>query len=122
MENLKYEFEKESNDLKERQKQEVHELMIENQTLQTKVDDRRDRELVRQLRRELDDHKRRNTDLLTEVNDLRRERDNLKLEKNELFVSHAKDLAEARNQKRALHSAVDKSTFKMQCAEEDLQK
>ena len=34
-------------------------MMIENQALQSKVDDKKDRELIRQLRRDLDTHKRR---------------------------------------------------------------
>ena len=34
-------------------------LMIENQALHAKADDKRDRELIRQLRRDLDESKRR---------------------------------------------------------------
>jgi cell division protein FtsB len=44
-----------------------------------KADDRRDRELIRQLRRELDEAKRRNTDMITELSDLRKERDQSKM-------------------------------------------
>ena len=108
-ENLKYENEKELSDLKERNKQELNDLILENQTLQTKCDDRRDRELVRQLRRELDENKRRANDLLSEAADLRKERDQLKLEKNELIISHARETEEERNQKRLLLSDLDKA-------------
>jgi hypothetical protein len=62
-------------DLKEVSKREVNDLLIENQTLQSKADDRRDRELIRQLRRDLDEHKRRTQELLQEATELRRERD-----------------------------------------------
>lgn len=64
--------------------QEIHEMMLENQALQSRADDKRDRELIRQLRRDVDENKRRITELLTEASDLRRERDFVKMEKNEL--------------------------------------
>ena len=60
--------------------------MIENQALQSRADDKRDRELIRQLRRDLEDNKRRTTELLSETGDLRRERDLLKLDKNEQII------------------------------------
>lgn len=59
-------------------------MMLENQALQSRADDKRDRELIRQLRRDVDENKRRITELLTEASDLRRERDFVKMEKNEL--------------------------------------
>lgn len=75
----------------------MHEMMLENQALQSRADDKRDRELIRQLRRDLDENKRRITDLLTEASDLRRERDIAKMEKNELQLQSTKDLEEERN-------------------------
>lgn len=83
METIKHESEKDLNDAKEKHRQEVHEMLIENQALQSRADDKRDRELIRQLRRDLDESKRRTNDLLSEASELRRERDILKLEKNE---------------------------------------
>jgi hypothetical protein len=44
---------------KERLQQEISDLMVENQGLQAKADDNRDRELIRDLRREVDEYKRR---------------------------------------------------------------
>lgn len=41
-------------------------MMIENQALQSKVDDKRDRELIRQLRRDLDESKRKVNSLQAE--------------------------------------------------------
>ena len=80
----------------------------------TKVDDRRDRELIRQLRRELDDHKRRTSEMLTENTELRRERDVLKLDKNEQLIQFTKDLEEERNAKRMIQSELDRVSFKLQ--------
>ena len=70
-------------------------MIIKNQALQSKADDKRDRELIRQLRRDLDEQKRRSTQSLAETNDLRRERDQLKLEKNEQFIQFTRDIEEA---------------------------
>ena len=56
----RHEFEKELSEIKEKARKEASELMIENQSLQAKADDKKDRELIRQLRRELDSHKRKN--------------------------------------------------------------
>ena len=82
----RHEFEKEVAELKEKSRKEASELMIENQSLQAKADDKKDRELIRQLRRELDSHKRKNQENLSECTELRRDRDLIKLEKNEQFV------------------------------------
>lgn len=79
----KYEHEKELQDAKDKMKQEIQELMMENQALQARCDDRRDRELIKQLRRDLDEAKRRAHDATQEMNQLRRERDSLKVDKND---------------------------------------
>lgn len=94
-------------------------MLLENQALQCKADDKRDRELIRQLRRDLDENKRRTTELLGEASDLRRERDILKLDKNEQVIQFTKDLEEERNQKRVLQSDVDRLSFKLQCSTEE---
>lgn len=86
LETQKYDFEKDLVDHKERARKELSDMMIENQALQTKADDRRDRELIRQLRRDLDENKRRAAELISENTDLRRERDMFKMEKSEMFV------------------------------------
>ncbi|CDW85959.1 UNKNOWN [Stylonychia lemnae] len=122
LDTFKHESEKELNDLREKHKQEVHEMMLENQALQSRADDKRDRELIRQLRRDLDENKRRITELLTDSTDLRRERDLAKMERNEMMIQFTKDLEEERNQKRVIQSELDRVQFKLQCAEEEKQK
>jgi len=87
-----------------------------------KADDRRDRELIRQLRRELDEAKRRNTDMITELSDLRKERDQSKMQLNEEIIRHAREVEDERNQKRLLQSEADKLSFKAKCAEDEAQK
>jgi len=86
----------------------MQDLIIENQTLTTKLDDKRDREVIRQLRRDLDDYKRRSNDLLSETSDLRKERDQVKVEKNDMMISHARELEDERNAKRVNLTEIDK--------------
>lgn len=108
--------------MKEKARKESSELLIENQALQAKADDKKDRELIRQLRRDLDTHKRKESELLSEATDLRRERDSIKLEKNEMFVQFTKDLEEERSLKRSTQSELERNDFKTKCMQEDVQK
>ena len=80
---FKYESEKEMQDIRDKMKSEIQELMLENQALHQRCDDKRDRDLIKQLRRDLDEAKRRASDSTQECNMLRRERDSLKVDKND---------------------------------------
>ena len=61
---------------------------MENQALTSKADDRRDRDLIKQLRRDLDEARRKSQDVMQELNEMRRDRDTLKLDKNDQFLAH----------------------------------
>ena len=98
--------------MRTRHSAELHEMALENQALQSRADDKRDRELVRQLRRDLDEARRRVSELLGETGELRRERDAARLEKNELQLALSKELDEERGQKRLLQSDVERLAFK----------
>jgi hypothetical protein len=119
IESLKLESEKELRDAKEKHRQELHELTLENQALTSKAEDRRDRDLIRTLRREVDEHKRRCTELLGECSDLRKDRDMLKLERGEFMVKHQKEMEESKNERRVLISETERLSFKAQCSEEE---
>jgi len=97
-------------------------LLIENQALQSKADDKKDRELIRQLRRDLEEQKRRALELHSEATELRRERDAVKLEKNEQFVQFTRDLEEERSAKRKMQSDTERAEFKLKCLNEETQK
>jgi chromosome segregation ATPase len=56
--------------------------------------------MLRQIRRELEEYKRRSQEMLSEATELRRERDAVKLDKNEQFVTLSRDLEEERTAKR----------------------
>lgn len=91
-------------------------MMIENQALQSKTDDKRDREIIRQLRRDLDESKRRVGQLQSESNDVRREKDLIKLEKNEHFIHLTRELEEANSQRRQLQSDLERNEGKQKSA------
>lgn len=119
LETQRHEFEKDLTDMKEKSRKEVSDLLIENQALQSKADDKKDRELIRQLRRDLEEQKRRAMELNSEATELRRERDAVKLEKNEQFVHFTRDIEEERSAKRQLQSDAERAEFKLKCLNEE---
>ena len=66
--------------------------------------------------------KRRYCEAQQEALDLRKERDQLKIEKNELLIKNAKDVEEERNHRRVHQSENDKLKFQLKCFEDDLSK
>jgi hypothetical protein len=54
------------------------------------------------MRRDLDDCKRRHCEAQQEALDLRKERDQLKIDRNELLIKNAKDVEEERNMRRVI--------------------
>lgn len=112
VESLKIESDKVITDTRKRFKEEVNELVADNHALQLRIEDSsREREHVRAMRRDLDDCKRRLCDANQESLDIRKERDQLKIEKNELLIKNAKDVEEERNHRRVLQSENDKLKF-----------
>lgn len=123
LEAVKIENEKVISDCKRRFQDEVSELVADNHALQLRIEDSsKDREHTRALRRDLEDHKRRICEAQQEALDLRKERDQIKIDKNELLIKNAKDVEEERNHRRVLQSENDKLKFKSKCLEDDLSK
>jgi hypothetical protein len=54
--------------------------------------------------------------------DLRKERDQAKMEKNDLIIRHAKEIEEERTQRRVVATENDKLKFKSKCLEDDIHK
>ena len=54
------------------------------------------------MRRDVDEGKRRISDLNAELIEVRKERDLAKMEKNDLLIKHAKEIEEERTTKRVL--------------------
>jgi hypothetical protein len=122
MENHKYESEKILEELRDKHKTELQDLYDENHSLQLRIEEQRDREAVRQVRRDLEEFKKRYSDANLEASELRKERDSLKLEKNDLLIKQARDLEEERNLRRSLSTELEKLKFRIKCVEDDLQK
>jgi len=123
LENLKVEHEKVLGDIKRRNKEEIDELVGDNHALQLRIEDTyKDKEATRALRRDIDDVKRRLCEAQQEALDLRKERDQLKIDKNELIIKNAKDVEEERNHRRVFQSENDKLKFQIKCFEDDLAK
>lgn len=98
-------------------------MVSDNHKLQMRIEDAgRDREQQRQLRRDVDDLKRRLSESQQEALDLRKQRDQLKIDKNELLIKNAKDVEEERNHRRVLQTENDKLRFQIKCFEDDLSK
>ena len=57
--------------------------------------------------------------MLAEATELRRERDAVKLEKTEQFVTFNRDLEEERTTKRQLQSDAERAEFKLKCLNEE---
>ncbi len=55
---------------------------------------------MRQVRRDLEEYKKRYSDSNIEVCELRKERDALKLEKNDMIIKQAKEIEDERNLRR----------------------
>lgn len=96
--------------------------MLENQSLQSRADDKRDRDMIKQLRRDLDEAKRRAQDNVQEANQMRRERDQLKLDKNEQFLQNQREQEELKNANRSIQSEFDRLDFKQKTMVEETQK
>ena len=77
---------------------------------------------MRKLRRDVDEGKRRISDLNAELIEVRKERDMAKMEKNDLLIKHAKEIEEERTTKRVLQTENDKLKFKAKCLEDDVHK
>jgi len=119
----KLEYEKIISDMRQRHNEELQELVADNHALQLRIEDStKDRDQGRQLRRDVDDAKRRLCEAQQEAIELRKERDQLKIDKNELLIKNAKDVEEERNLRRVLQTENDKLRFQIKCFEDDLSK
>lgn len=86
------------------------------------MEESRDQELVRKLRRDLDESKRRANEQSSEIAEIRKERDIAKMEKNDMMMKHAKDVEEERTTRRVLAAENDKLKFKVKCLEDEVHK
>ena len=102
LEGTRYENEKFVQDLRDRHKAELDEIVTENHSLHLRLEESRDQEQVRKLRREVDEAKRRVSEQNQELIEIRKERDLAKMDKNDLLIKHAKEIEDERTTRRVL--------------------
>lgn len=120
-ENLKFDSQREIESNKLKYREELQVLVKENQKLTSQIEMSKDRDMLRQARRELEEAKRRVEEYQKECNTLRKERDTMKDEKNDLVIAHNRSIEEERSKKREAIAQNDKLKFKIRSLEDDLQ-
>lgn len=120
--NLKFESQREIESSKLKYREELQGIMKENQKLLSQIELSKDRDLLRQARRDLEEAKRRMEEYQKECTELRKERDSIKDEKNDIIITHNRDIEYERSRKREAIAENDKLKFKVRSLEDDIQK
>ena len=121
-ESIRFEAEKDIRDLKEHHKFEVSDLMQEIQSLQERLEDTRDKDIIRVLRRDLDEVKFRYDENETEMEELRREKEKLREEKNDILIKLNKQVDIEKTEKRNYKSENDKLLIRVRQLEAEVNK
>ncbi|KAM3147617.1 hypothetical protein pb186bvf_000424 [Paramecium bursaria] len=90
--------------------------------LQKIIEDNKDKELIKRIRKDLDDYKQKYTAVDNENEELRAERDKIREEKNELMIKFSRQIDQERNDKRAYKTEADKLNVKTRFLEDELRK
>eukprot|EP01022_Parablepharisma_sp_SALTPOND_P021277 TRINITY_DN411_c0_g1_i1.p1 TRINITY_DN411_c0_g1~~TRINITY_DN411_c0_g1_i1.p1 ORF type:complete len:1006 (-),score=83.67 TRINITY_DN411_c0_g1_i1:3692-6709(-) len=113
-------YSRQINDLKHKHQGQMADLMAELQLLHEKLDDTRDKEMIRTMKREIEEYKRKSLDAQREAAELRKQRDELKLEKSTVSIEHAKQIEQVRAGERRAQDEVEDLQLKIQKMEEEL--
>ena len=70
----------------------------------------------------MEEYKKRGSDAALEAQELRKERDALKIEKNDMVIQAAKAVEEERNIRRSMATECEKLRFRVKCMEEEVVK
>jgi len=116
----RYEADKEIRDLKDRHKLEVTDLMMEIQSLQERVEDTRDRDVIRNLRRELEELRFRYGDNENEMEEIRREKEKLRDEKNDILIKLNKQIEIEKQEKRQHKAEHDRLVIRVRQLENEI--
>ena len=112
-ENMKVSNEKSLQQARSKYKDELDIVMRENENLQSTITKSKDKESLRNARWDLEEVKRRNMELQSEVTDLWKERDEAKESWTEIQINHNWDIEEERSKRRTLASENDSLKFKV---------
>mmetsp|Transcript_23387 Transcript_23387/g.41502 ORF Transcript_23387/g.41502 Transcript_23387/m.41502 type:complete len:465 (+) Transcript_23387:19-1413(+) len=110
--NYRQEEERELRDLRERAQEESYSYAKEVQSLQERLEDPTDREVIRALKKEKDELKMRASELAMEIEDLCRTRESLKVDLNDQQAAFNREIEEERNKRRQV--SIDKDRVSVQ--------
>lgn len=120
--NLKFDSQRDLESSKLKFKEELQMLIKENQNLQSQLQLNKDRENLRQCRRDLEDAKRRMEEYQKECIELRKLKDATKDQMNDLVIQHNREIEAERSRKREAIATCDQLKFKIRALEDDLHK
>lgn len=119
-ETFKNEFSVETSILKENNKIEVKELIYKIQLLNEKCENNIDREPIRNIKQELDSYRRTVSELQNEISNLRRDKDILTSEKNEIKINLIKQLDEEKLKQKILQNEIEKLEYSVKINETEM--
>ncbi|CAD8101143.1 unnamed protein product [Paramecium sonneborni] len=122
VETTKLENGKEIKLLQDRFKLDKSDLQYQIEELTKIIEDSKDRDLIRRLRKDLDEYKLKFNNSDSENQELRNERDKIREEKNEIMIKFARQIDQERNDKRQYKSDFDKLQVRTRFVEDELRK
>eukprot|EP00826_Nyctotherus_ovalis_P016004 TRINITY_DN14602_c0_g2_i1.p1 TRINITY_DN14602_c0_g2~~TRINITY_DN14602_c0_g2_i1.p1 ORF type:complete len:503 (+),score=183.64 TRINITY_DN14602_c0_g2_i1:81-1589(+) len=111
---------KEMSDLRTKHQGEVKSLTNELHLLREQLDEVKDKELIRTLRREVEEYKRRSLDAQRDAGDLRRQRDELKLQRTTIAIEHAKQIDQVKTHEVKALNDLEDQKLELQKVKEEL--
>ncbi|CAD8181371.1 unnamed protein product [Paramecium pentaurelia] len=122
VETIKLEYTKESKLIQDRFKLDMSDLQHQIEELTKIIEDSKDKDVIRRLRKDLDEYKLKYNNADTENQELRIERDKIREEKNEIMIKFARQIDQERNDKRQYKSDFDKIQIRTRFVEDELRK
>ncbi len=101
-------------ELKQKHQAQVADLMSELQAMHERADDTKDKEIIRTLKREVEEYKRKSMDSVREAAELRKQRDELKLEKSTAAIEQARQFEQVRAGERRTREEIEDLHVKIQ--------
>ncbi|CAD8080746.1 unnamed protein product [Paramecium primaurelia] len=122
VETIKLEYTKEQKLIQDRFKLDMSDLQHQIEELTKIIEDSKDKDVIRRLRKDLDEYKLKYNNADTENQELRIERDKIREEKNEIMIKFARQIDQERNDKRQYKSDFDKIQVRTRFVEDELRK
>ncbi|CAD8080201.1 unnamed protein product [Paramecium primaurelia] len=122
VETIQIDKDKEIKLLLEKHKLDMADLQHQILDLTRQVEDNKDRDTIRRLRKDLEEYKLKFNITDTENEELRNERDKIREEKNDIMIKFARQLDTERNDKRQFKSDFDKLQVRTRFLEDEFRK